>query len=284
MNDTNIWFRIGNAHIARVKETEFNLPSKVLYPNSADALSVSPDTEFTLSVHSWLVQMNGLNILIDTGIGNFKERPFSTLFHQLNTPFLDRLNQTGISPEQINYVLLTHLHTDHVGWNTYLKNGKWVPTFPNAKYLAPQKDLEFLFTDQGSNRRILFDDSILPLIIRNQLTVIPQKGGEVLQGIEFIPSPGHCVGHMSIKLRSDKQIAYFSGDIMHNAVQVAAPNVNSIFCFDIAQANETRRTFLSQVLLEKATVFTAHFGQTSAGRIQQNINEKKWQYLEPIKK
>ena len=148
--------RIGDARITRVSETCFPLAPTVLYPewasSAADELgrrlsSASLDlehNEVTLSVHTWVVQMDGLTVLIDTGIGNFKERPFSKLFHQLNNPYLERLADAGILPAQVDEVLLTHLHADHVGWNTQWIDGRWQPTFPKREIRVPASGAGFL--------------------------------------------------------------------------------------------------------------------------------------------
>src|SRR5690606_36847774 len=117
-----------------------------------------------LSVHTWVARIGGRTILIDTGIGNHKDRPFGAIFHQLDTPFLQRLALVGVSPEDVDLVLNTHLHVDHVGWNTRLQEGRWVPTFPNARYVLPTVEREFYDTDAGASRTIVFEDSVLPVI------------------------------------------------------------------------------------------------------------------------
>ncbi|WP_406666185.1 MBL fold metallo-hydrolase [Gallaecimonas sp. GXIMD1310] len=268
-------FTVGKACISRVTETCFELSREQLYPDH----TTIPTCQFEISIHSWLLQVDGLNILIDTGIGNHKERPFSALFHRLHNPYLERLQAAQVTTHDIDYVLLTHLHTDHLGWNTVLQDGIWQPTFPNARYLVPEQDLAFFFSAAGHSRRQLFDDSILPLILTNQLQVVPAAGAQVLPGIHFIPSPGHCAGHMTIALESQGETAYFCGDIMHNAIQVAAPEVNSGFCANPALATHTRKAFLAQAASKQALVLPAHFRESSAGRISIQEGHFHWHYV-----
>ncbi|MEM5457747.1 MBL fold metallo-hydrolase [Paraburkholderia phytofirmans] len=284
--------RIGDARITRVSETCFPLAPTVLYPewasSAADELgrrlsSASLDlehNEVTLSVHTWVVQIDGLTVLIDTGIGNFKERPFSKLFHQLNNPYLERLADAGILPAQVDEVLLTHLHADHVGWNTQWIDGRWQPTFPNAKYVFPQAEQDFFATPAGDSRRMVFDDSVVPVIESGQAVTIPAEGGTWREGIVFHPTPGHSAGHMSISIRSRGEEAIFTGDVMHNPIQVYRPEWNSTFCLDGASARHSRHWLLNYAADRDATLFTAHFPQTSAGRVRRGADGFEWQYAD----
>lgn len=289
MPDQIATYHVGKAVITRIVETQFSLAFNVLFPGAVDGLGraieqrtlpadFTPSQPVTLSIHSWLVEMDGLKILIDTGIGNHKPRPFSALFHQLETDFLQQLAEAGATPDQIDYVLLTHLHTDHVGWNTRLVEGKWLPTFPKARYVMPKNELEFFFTPAGEPRRMLFDDSILPVICANQATFIAEKGGEILPGIMFNPAPGHSVGHMTISLRSDGQDAIFCGDAMHNDCQVAHPEWGSVFCIDPPLAMNSRLQLLETAATQAALVLPAHFPQTSAGYVDRTPAGFAWRY------
>ncbi|MFB9127182.1 MBL fold metallo-hydrolase [Paraburkholderia dipogonis] len=284
--------RVGDARITRVSETRFPLAPAVLYPewapSAADELSrrlskASLDlerNEVMLSVHTWVVQMDGLTVLIDTGIGNFKERPFSKLFHQLDNPYLERLADAGILPTQVDEVLLTHLHADHVGWNTQWLDGRWQPTFPNATYVFPQAEQDFFATPAGDSRRMVFEDSVVPVIESGQAATIPAEGGTWREGIVFHPTPGHSAGHMSISIRSRGEEALFTGDVMHNPIQVYRPEWNSTFCFDAAPARDSRQWALNYAADRNAILFSAHFPQTSAGRVTRAADGFEWAYLD----
>lgn len=262
-------YQIDDVKVTRVTETVLTLPKNIVYPG-ATTLPAPLDDPLNLSIHAWLVQVSGKNIIVDTGIGNFKPRAFSKLFDQLNNPFLERLAQVGIQPDDIDLVLLTHLHTDHVGWNTVKQGNDWVPTFKNATYYVPQKDLEFFFKPEGEPRRMLFEDSILPLIVHNQLQVIPAGGQQLTDMIRFEPTPGHCDGHMAIGFTTDNHELLFTGDVMHNELQVTNSDVSSTFCLDTKLANQTRKSLIQHALLEKTILFPAHFREQSAGTIAED--------------
>jgi glyoxylase-like metal-dependent hydrolase (beta-lactamase superfamily II) len=148
MDEQSTTHRVGDALITRVTEQQFQLKTGMLFADFDPAViqehhawlangQVDATAEhFVLNVNTWVLRVGGKVILIDTASGNHKDRPFSALFHQLNTPYLERLERAGVKPEEVDFVLLTHLHVDHVGWNTRLDNGRWVPTFPNARYAS----------------------------------------------------------------------------------------------------------------------------------------------------
>ena len=219
---------VGEAMITRVDETTFALAPDVLFPDwdaaSGQALgerfsSASLDLtnrRVTLKTHLWVVQISGLTIVVDTGIGNGKTRPFSALFDKLDNPVLERFEAAGLRREQVDYVLLTHLHVDHVGWNTHWQNDRWTPVFPNATYIFGERECDYFATPEGEPRRMVFEDSILPLIDAQQARVVSDEGEEIVDGIRFLPTPGHSIGHMAIEIRSRGQTALFSGDVMHS--------------------------------------------------------------------
>lgn len=259
-------YTIDEITVTRVTETVLTLPKNVLFP-SASTLSNPQDEALHLSIHAWLVQIGGKNIIVDTGIGNFKPRAFSKLFDQLDNPFLERLTQVGVHPDDIDMVLLTHLHTDHVGWNTVKVGDQWIPTFKNATYYAPQKDLEFFFKPEGEPRRMLFEDSILPLIVNNQLQVIHHEGQQLTDSIRFEPTPGHCEGHMAIRFSTANNELLFTGDIMHNQLQVRHSDVSSTFCLDTELATATRNKLLDEAARKGTVLFPAHFREHSVGHV-----------------
>jgi glyoxylase-like metal-dependent hydrolase (beta-lactamase superfamily II) len=225
------------------------------------------------SVHSWLVRTPRHTILIDCCAGNHKERPGFARFHQLDTPYLARLRAAGVEPEQIDIVLCTHLHSDHVGWNTVQRDGRWIPTFPNAKYLFSRAENEI-----GDPRRSpaaaadlqrcnAYHDSVLPVIEAGQAVLL--DGAHSIDDTMLIePAPGHTPGHVVLKLADRGERALFAGDAIHHALQVHMPHWNSGFCELPDLARATRRRLLEHCAEDNALLFPIHFGAPHVAAIE----------------
>ena len=283
---------VGAATITRVDETDFALAPDRLFPLwnedhgraleerfATDSLDLT-NRLVSLKTHLWVVEIEGRTIVVDTGIGNGKSRPFGALFHQLDNPVLERFDAAGFRPEQVDYVQLTHLHVDHVGWNTHWQDGRWTPVFPNATYVFSQRELDFFATPEGEPRLKVFEDSVLPVMVVGQARAVPDAGEEILDGIRLLPTFGHSLGHMAIEIRSRGETALFSGDVMHSAVQVHRPGWNSVFCLDQNQARESRRWLLNRAAETGATLFAAHFPETSAGTVKRAGSGFEWSYVQ----
>ncbi|MCX4141126.1 MBL fold metallo-hydrolase [Paraburkholderia sp. SEWSISQ10-3 4] len=291
MLEQSTTYSVGDASITRVTEQHFQLKAATLFADFdaaviqehrawlADGQIDAAAENLLLNVNTWVVRVGGKVILIDTASGNHKDRPFSALFHQLNTPYIERLARAGVTPEEVDFVLLTHLHVDHVGWNTRLDNGRWVPTFPNARYVFSGAERQFFDTPAGESRRMVFDDSLLPVIEAGLADEIGPQGGEYLPGIRFHPTAGHSAGHMSIEIESAGAHALFSGDVWHHPIQVYRPAWSSVFCADKTYANVSRRWVLDRAVETDATVFTPHFAGTSAGVVAQDNGGFTWRFL-----
>ena len=236
-----------------------------------------------VSTHAWLVQTPRHTVLVDAAVGNDKPRAMAAFDH-LHEPFLEHLAAAGVTPEDVDHVLLTHLHTDHVGWNTRLVDGRWQPAFPNARYLLPQPDLDRVRAlvareGQASPRAALFFDSILPVLDAGQAELIGAGGGPVLDGsFTYHPTPGHCAGHMSIGFCSGGAYGFFAGDVMHHPIQVAWPDWSSVFSEDHARGRASRLWALDHVAGTGALVFTSHFPGSSAGRVSRTDGGYAWTF------
>jgi glyoxylase-like metal-dependent hydrolase (beta-lactamase superfamily II) len=216
------------------------------------------------SVHSWLIRTRHHTVLVDACAGNHKDRPGFARFHQLDTPFLERLRAAGAAPEAIDIVLCTHLHSDHVGWNTMRRDGRWVPTFPNAKYLFSRAENEYgdprrnPRADADPQRSNAYRDSVLPVIESGQAVLIDGRHA-IDDALLIEPAAGHTIGHVILKLAQADERALFCGDVVHHPLQVYAPHWNSGFCELPDEARATRRRVLDYCAEERALLFPAHF-------------------------
>jgi glyoxylase-like metal-dependent hydrolase (beta-lactamase superfamily II) len=294
MGDDFPTFHVGDVTIIKVEELVLDdVPLSYLYP-SAKVDDFQPvtaqldrrglgkaDASFRLSVHSWVVRTPDQLIIIDTGSGNDKERPTNPLFHRLSTPYLARLQAAGVDPAKVDYVFNTHLHVDHSGWNTVLKDGRWVPTFPNARYVLPRAERDYYASPVSHNEanvpsRGVYEDSVLPVIEAGLVDFVGPEGAHVLDLFEFIPTPGHSIGHMSIGLTSKDARAIFAGDILHHPFQVYRPDLNTVFCEFKDEAIASRAKMLNQFADTGALYLSTHFPGSSAGYVARRDHGFVW--------
>jgi glyoxylase-like metal-dependent hydrolase (beta-lactamase superfamily II) len=247
--------------------------------------TTTPDgRHLLLSVHSWVVWHRDKTIIVDTGVGNDKARPFAPYFDHLKTPYLARLRRIGVRPKEVDYVLHTHLHVDHVGWNTMLVGDRWTPTFPNARHVFSAREYAW-FTDPANlteRNRTSFQvqaDSVTPIVEAGLADMIDVTGEEVIPGFFFHPTPGHSVDHASIELESAGVRALFPGDLLHHPVEVIAPELLTVFDPDPERTLQSRRWALDFAADSKATIFSSHFPATSAGRIAPSGSGYEWRFV-----
>jgi glyoxylase-like metal-dependent hydrolase (beta-lactamase superfamily II) len=237
---------------------------------------VEPGTgKLFLSFHSYVIRTPNLNILVDTCNGNDKKRPSMPAWDSLNLPYLERLKAIGFGPEDIDIVMCTHLHTDHVGWNTKLENGRWVPTFPKARYLFSRFDYEVFEEQHRSNpaqpvNRGSFEDSVLPIVEHGRAVMVDPGDTvdvDLADEIELQGAPGHSPGNLNIWLKSGGRRACLCGDVMHHAIQCAAPEISNAADYNTPQGLESRRTLLETCADTDIVLLTGHFPEPTAGRV-----------------
>lgn len=271
---TRIWEYYGSVEMT--SETFFPESSPHTWKKHSSWLEphfVAPETRIVNSaIQTWLLRSEGRNILIDTGVGNHKERPYSPVWSRLDTGFLDNLAGAGVRPEDVDVVVNTHLHVDHVGWNTYLDGRTWVPTFPNATYLIPKADFDFWNPVNehkpvlGRGNQNVFEDSVAP-VHEAGLTTLWEDEYTIDANLRLNLAPGHTPGSSVVTLESGTDRAVFVGDMLHNPVQVVEPDVNSCFCEDPVAARATCRKVLGWAADRGALVIPAHLGGQGAAEV-----------------
>jgi glyoxylase-like metal-dependent hydrolase (beta-lactamase superfamily II) len=282
--------KIGDFRVDRVLEFEapyfkidFLLPgaSPELIAANADWLKphfVDPaDDRVILSFQSFVLRTGRHTILIDTCAGNDKERPARPNWHRQRRPYLDRMRALGVAPESIDFVFCTHLHADHVGWNTKLENGRWVPTFPNARYIFARREYEHW---EKVHREIVaaggeplshgsFADSVLP-VVEAKRAVFVESDHEIETGVHLEPAYGHTPGNCVLHAKNGGSHALFVGDVMHTAAQLAQPALSSCFCDDPTESAKTRTALIERHADTGTVLLACHFPTPVAGRIRSN--------------
>lgn len=228
--------------------------------------------QILLGIQSHLLQIGTLNVLIDTCIGEHKQRPRRTDWHErAATGYIERLAAVGLSPDDIDIVLCSHLHADHIGWNTRLANGRWVPTFPKARYLIGRREFDQWHAEEektpGSHNHGSFADSVMPLIEASCVEFV-DEGFSLCDGVNLIALPGHTEGQIGLCLCHQQKQAFFCADAIHTPVQVFEPDWASRFCSNPQAAIATRRSLLSQAAEADALLIPAHLRHFSALRIR----------------
>jgi glyoxylase-like metal-dependent hydrolase (beta-lactamase superfamily II) len=232
---------------------------------------IEPGTgKLMFSFHSFVVRTGRHTILIDACIGNDKERPTRPQFHRMQTPFIADLVRLGVKPEEVDYVMCTHLHWDHVGWNTRLENGHWVPTFPNARYVMARREFDHWQAVQQrgeeSPHRLAFEDSVLPVVRTGQSQLVDDDFA-LEDGLWLEAAPGHTPGNVVIHARSRDDRAVFLGDVLHHQLQLAKPEWSTLACTDRDLSRKTRIRLIEEHAEHGTRLLPAHFPAPTVGRI-----------------
>ncbi|MBX9844712.1 MAG: MBL fold metallo-hydrolase [Xanthobacteraceae bacterium] len=223
----------------------------------------------TITIQSFLIRRDGLTVLVDSCSGNDKETRARPQFRRAQWPWLERLREAGVSPEDIDIVLCSHLHVDHVGWNTRLDNGRWVPTFPNARYLISRREWEHW---QAAGAKALertgdyITDSVLPVFAAGQAELVGDEHA-VAPNVSVELAPGHTPGQMMVRLGEGGAQAILCADLMHHPLQVRYPAWSTRFCTDPGAARTTRIGFFKAHADTGRLIFPAHFPTPTGGTI-----------------
>jgi glyoxylase-like metal-dependent hydrolase (beta-lactamase superfamily II) len=273
-------FNVGEIEVLRIEESLGpGFQPNVLLPdwNAQDVAPHMPwlaptyydpaQDKLISSIHSWVLKTRHHTILIDTCVGNHKERPGQPRFHMLNRPYMENFAKAGLKVEDIDYVLCTHMHVDHVGWNTRLENGRWVPTFPKARYLFSKNEYTYWSEIHKKTPLDQISDSVLPIIEANRAELVGSDHA-LNDHIRLSPTPGHTPDHFAVCAGKGGDAAVFTGDLIHSPIQARYPELVMRVDTDRDQAVRTRRNFLERYCDTDTLCCTMHFPSPSVGLIK----------------
>jgi len=276
-----IKFEVGDLTIHRLIEQEATfLPATEMLPGLTaellaenrpwmrKAAALDESDVLILCFQSYIVRTPHHVILVDSCIGNDKPRPLRPKWNmKTDGTYMAALAASGFSVEDIDFVMCTHLHVDHVGWNTRLENGRWAPTFPNARYVFTETEFNY-WTEQHAKAQVApFADSVLPVVEAKRAEIVGHEY-EIGDHVRILPTPGHTPGHVAFAFGRGKDSAVVSGDLMHSPVQARYPELSAKFDVDEMQAAATRRSFLERYCDTDTLCCTAHFPSPSSGKIR----------------
>ena len=240
---------------------------KWLFPRFIDA-----ESQVDIVSQSWILIVDGRVVVVDPCTGNGRDFPDFAPAHMLDTPYLERFAATGVRPEDVDFVFCTHLHMDHCGWNTMLRAGRYVPTFPNARYVMVQREFNRWDSRRPDHVPLApnagtFENSVLPVIEAGLADLVPDTFS-ITASLQIEPAPGHTIGHSMLHLAGESREAYFVGDAFHHPIEMIHPDLDSGTCESFALASQTRRRIIETCLTRNALVIPAHFPCAFGGALK----------------
>jgi len=287
----SLTFKVGDATIHRIIEMECgftpaleflpNLTKEQLDENRSwlSPAALDANDNLVLCFQSYLVQIAGQNILVDSCVGNDKDRAARPLWHRKkDNAFMSGLKRAGIGPDDIDYVMCTHLHVDHVGWNTKLENGRWVPTFPKARYLFSKTELDYWLAENAKAEVAPIADSVVPIVEAKACDIITSDYS-LNDLVSVFPSPGHTIDHYGVKVGKPGADAVFTGDLIHSPLQARYPDLTMRVDYNPAQGAASRRKFLETYCDTNTVCCFAHFPSPSKGYVKRWGDGFKCEYI-----
>jgi glyoxylase-like metal-dependent hydrolase (beta-lactamase superfamily II) len=277
---------VGSAWIHRLEEVRFKFPLASfglddavierhwhwLFPRFADA-----DRNWDMVVQSWIAIVDGKVIVVDPCVGNGRSFPTLPMFDNLQTPFIERFTATGITPEDVDYVFCTHLHSDHCGWNTQLRGGRYAPTFPNARYIMVKREFDRWDTRRAdydpdelhnSLNAGVFENSVLPVLEAGLADLVPDTY-RICESLLIEPAYGHTRGHSCLQLCSAGEEAYFTGDLFHHPIELLHPEIDANTCESYPTTVESRKRLIAKLIDKGALIIPGHFAKPYLGHLRQ---------------
>ena len=270
-------WHIGGVTVTKIVELEFTGGTRFILPQATrDAVKdiewlkphfINDEGQLIMSVHALVVQTPTRCIVVDTCIGNDKSGRMAPHWNNMQGPFLKDLAAAGTTRESVDTVLCTHLHVDHVGWNTMLVDGKWVPTFPNARYLMAAAEFDYWHAGrEGEGPDVIFADSVQPVFDAGLVDLVATDH-RICDEVRLVPTHGHTPGHVSVAIESDGVQALITGDFVHHPCQMAHPAWASSADFDVAAGIDTRNRMFAGLADTPTLVIGTHFAGATAGRV-----------------
>jgi glyoxylase-like metal-dependent hydrolase (beta-lactamase superfamily II) len=223
-----------------------------------------------LCIQGFVIKTPHHNILIDACVGNHKHRPMRPVWNLMNSDRFEKgLAATGLTVNDIDYVMCTHLHGDHVGWNTRLENGRWVPTFPKAKYIMADRELEHWTAREKENPASFpwITDSVLPIIAAKREQIV-KSDFAFSEQVRLVPTPGHTIDHFAVMVGEPGRDAFITGDMIHSPIQGRYPELGMFADYDSAEAGKTRRKIFDQFCEQSTIICASHFPAPSTGLVR----------------
>lgn len=283
-------WQIGEVTVTMVREITTVVDGAGMFPDHFDPAAVTDnaawlrphfvddDAMLSLSIHALVVQSQGRTIVVDTCIGSRPVPGFDEMSN-LQTGFLDRFTEAGFGLGEVDVVLCTHLHFDHVGWNTTLVDGRWQPTFAAARYLFSRT--EYDYWDAGNEgAAVTFGDAVRPVFEAGQADLV-EMDHQVTDEVWLEPSPGHSPGHVSVCISSAGKRAVITGDLVHHPVQFVAPHWAMAADVDRELASRTRAGFRGRYANSGVMVFGTHFGGPSTGYLVAEGDRYRFEAFSP---
>jgi glyoxylase-like metal-dependent hydrolase (beta-lactamase superfamily II) len=270
-------WQVGDVRITQIVElTTASLGPYLLPQATPEALDkidwlepfVDARNQIVLSIHALVLETPDQCLVVDTCIGNDKPRSI-TGGQPLQTKFLELLKEAGCAADKVDTVVCTHLHVDHVGWNTMKKDGKWVPTFPNARYLIGRQEYEHWSKEGDVEAQEILSDSVKP-IFEKKLATLVEMDHRISKEISLTPTPGHTPGHVSVMIESKGSRAMITGDMLHHPCQFGHPEWSPPFDSDPAAGAKMRRSVMERVAGQPVLVIGTHFAAPTAGHVKKD--------------
>ena len=279
----NSW-QIGDVKITRVVEIEATGGSRFILPDATREACqplewmvphfMDEAGNLKMSVHALIVETPDRCIVVDTCIGNDKER-YVPNWNMLQTTFLEDLEAAGFDRMKVDTVMCTHLHVDHVGWNTMLVDGEWVPTFPNARYLVAEKEWRYWDANEDEGYGPILDDSVRPIVEAGLMDFVDMEH-RICDEVWLEPTPGHTPGHVSVHIASNGEEALITGDCIHHPCQMSRTDWCSSADFDQAQGKATRESLLGRYVDSGVLIIGTHFATPTAGHVKPRSEGGYW--------